>query len=85
MNRKLILVFKTNNYLRAIDNKLGTPLNTFKVLNEMTWEVFNAEIISQKPFLERMRSRFEYTKIDLYFKLLKFWYSILETLGLKER
>ena len=40
MNRKLLLVFKTNNYLRAIDNKLGAPMNTFNVLNNETWEVY---------------------------------------------
>lgn len=51
----------------------------------MTWEVFNEEILSKKPFFDKMRSRFEYTKIDLYFKLLKFWYSILETFGLREK
>jgi hypothetical protein len=45
VNRKLLLVFKTNNYLRAIDNKLGTPLNTFSNLNESSWDIYQKEIL----------------------------------------
>lgn len=48
VNRTLLLVFKTNNYLRAIDNKLGTPLNTWQNLNTLTWKVFEKEIISKQ-------------------------------------
>lgn len=34
---------KTNNYLRAIDRRLGNPNNTFHVINEFSWEVFRTE------------------------------------------
>jgi hypothetical protein len=34
---------KTNNYLRAIDRRLGNPNNTFSVINEVTWSVFRSE------------------------------------------
>ena len=29
MKRELLLVLKTNNYLRAIDKRLGNPYNSF--------------------------------------------------------
>jgi hypothetical protein len=32
MKRELLLVFKTNDYLRAIDNRLGNPANTFNII-----------------------------------------------------
>ena len=44
MKRELLLVLKTNNYLRAIDKRLGNPINTYNVINEMTWSVYKKEI-----------------------------------------
>lgn len=41
---ELLLVFKTNNYLRAIDRRLGNPNNTFNVINNISWEVYQKEI-----------------------------------------
>ena len=35
---------KTNNYLRSIDRRLGNPINTYNVINEVTWDVFKTEI-----------------------------------------
>ena len=37
IKRELLLVLKTNNYLRAIDRRLGNPTNTFNTINEITW------------------------------------------------
>jgi aarF domain-containing kinase len=37
IKRELLLVMKTNNYLRAIDRRLGNPNNTFNVVNNVTW------------------------------------------------
>jgi hypothetical protein len=42
--RELLLVMKTNNYLKAIDNRLGNPNNTFNTINEVTWKVYKREI-----------------------------------------
>lgn len=44
IKRELLLVMKTNNYLRAIDRRLGNPNNTFSVINDVTWKVFRSEI-----------------------------------------
>lgn len=32
IKRELLLVLKTNNYLRSIDNRLGNPNNTFNII-----------------------------------------------------
>lgn len=40
IKRELLLVMKTNNYLRAIDRRLGNPNNTFNVVNNVTWSVY---------------------------------------------
>lgn len=40
MNRDLLILMKTNHYLRSIDVKLGNPTNTFTQVNERTWKVF---------------------------------------------
>ena len=44
--RELLLLMKTNNYLRAIDRRLGNPNNTFNVINEYTWDTFRKEMSS---------------------------------------
>ena len=43
---ELLLVLKTNNYLRAIDRRLGNPNNTFNVINNISWSVYKNEICS---------------------------------------
>ena len=40
MNRDLVILMKTNHYLRSIDVKLGNPTNTFTQVNNITWKVF---------------------------------------------
>jgi len=44
IKRELLLVLKTNNYLRAIDRRLGNPTNTFTTINNITWDVYWKEI-----------------------------------------
>ena len=41
MNSDLLLILKTNNYLKAIDRRLGNPNNTFNIINDITWRVFS--------------------------------------------
>jgi len=47
MKRELLLLFKTNNYLRAIDLRLRSPGNTFTVINSITWQVYSREILAK--------------------------------------
>jgi hypothetical protein len=44
IKRELLLILKTNNYLRAIDKRLGNPNNTYNIINNTTWRVFMKEI-----------------------------------------
>jgi hypothetical protein len=44
MAPELLIVFKTNDYLRAIDKRLGNPTNTFNTINEATWDVYKREV-----------------------------------------
>ena len=44
IKRELLLILKTNNYLRAIDKRLGNPNNTYNIINNTTWRVFVKEI-----------------------------------------
>ena len=48
MNKELLLVLKTNNYLRTIDMRLGSPGNNFRIVNEVTWRVYTREILPTK-------------------------------------
>ena len=44
IKRELLLILKTNNYLRAIDKRLGNPTNTYNTINNATWRVFTKEM-----------------------------------------
>lgn len=45
VNRDLLLVLKTNNYLRTIDMRLGSPGNSFFTINDISWSVYKEEIL----------------------------------------
>lgn len=51
MNRDLLILMKTNHYLRSIDIKLGNPTNTFTQVNEATWKVFKEEVGKNMSYL----------------------------------
>ena len=61
IKRELLLILKTNNYLRAIDKRLGNPNNTYNIINNVTWKVYNAEIADMSNF-------------DYYKEICKFWF-----------
>ena len=46
IKRELLLILKTNNYLRAIDKRLGNPNNTYNIINNVTWNVYCNEMAS---------------------------------------
>jgi len=60
MNRDLLVLLKTNNYLRAIDLRLGNPTNTFTQVNEKTWNVYRNEIGKKLSLWEFCRQAFNY-------------------------
>ena len=73
IKRELLLVLKTNNYLRAIDRRLGNPTNTFNTINECTWRVYWREVASDMSYYSVFREFFRYyiLKMGLYAMYLR--------------
>ena len=68
MNRDLLILMKTNHYLRAIDIRLGNPTNTFTQVNEVTWKVYKNEVGKNHTLWQYCRQayRFYYLKFGLF-------------------
>ena len=56
---------KTNNYLRAIDRRLGNPTNTFNVVNDITWDVFRREVSEDMSYYSCIREYLRYCLLKL--------------------
>ena len=65
MKRELLLVLKTNNYLKAIDKRLGNPNNTFNTINEVTWKVYKREISPTLSTWQNLREKLRYYILKL--------------------
>ena len=72
MNRELIILLKTNHYLRAIDVRLGNPTNTFTQVNDMTWKIYSKEASGKLSTWQYMRHAYAYyyLKVGLFFYYL---------------
>lgn len=72
MDRELLILFKTNDYLRAIDKRLGNPTNTFNIINDISWRVYRKEICKDLTIWKYMReiSRYYFLKIGLFIAYL---------------
>jgi len=81
MKRELLLVLKTNNYLKSIDKRLGNPNNTFVALNDVTWQVFNQEIRKMVTFSDYCKEFFRYYKIKVGLFFLHQWFKVRHALG----
>lgn len=68
IKRELLLVLKTNNYLRAIDRRLGNPTNTFNTINEITWDVYWKEVSQDLSYYSLFVEffRYYYLKMGLF-------------------
>jgi hypothetical protein len=60
IKRELLLVMKTNNYLKAIDKRLGNPNNTFNTINNVTWDVYRKEISKDMGYWQFIRETLRY-------------------------
>ena len=72
MDRELLILFKTNDYLRAIDKRLGNPTNTFNIINEVSWRVYKREVCRELSGWDNMRevARFYLLKLGLFLAYL---------------
>jgi len=83
IKRELLLVLKTNNYLRAIDRRLGNPTNTFNVINEITWRVYWREVSDDMSFYSVLRELFRYGYLKFGLWLMYLQVRMRSALGLK--
>lgn len=76
IKRELLLVLKTNNYLKSIDSRLGNPNNSFTIINNVSWKVFSTELrprISQGMYY---REAWRYYKLKFLLFLYRQWIMI---------
>jgi hypothetical protein len=71
IKRELLLVLKTNNYLRAIDKRLGNPNNSFGTINQVTWRIFKNEVPVGRWVLIREWFRYQWLTFMLFLYRMK--------------
>lgn len=81
IKRELLLLLKTNNYLRAIDKRLGNPHNQFQAINDISWEVYSREMKESKKVYLRELLKYYFLKFLLFLYKLKV--RILHLFGIK--
>jgi len=74
MDSELLILFKTNDYLRAIDKRLGNPTNTFNIINEVSWKVYKKELCRDMTYKRYMWE-------ILKFYMMKFWIFLAQVSG----
>jgi len=45
MDRNVLMLFRTNNYLRTIENKLGCPINPIQILTNYVYKALYEEYL----------------------------------------
>jgi len=87
MNHELLLVFKTNSYLRTIDCRLGSPANNFMMVNDLTWKVYRDEILLQRrgqmTRMAYMKEYFNYYALKWLLLFYHFSVRVRASLGFK--
>lgn len=86
MHRELLLILKTNNYLRAIDKRLGNPTNTYNIINNITWKIYCKEVAFKAEKTETLQffmDCYRYYIIKLFLGLNFFRVRLLSMFGVK--
>ena len=83
IKRELLLVLKTNNYLKSIDSRLGNPNNSFNVINRVTWKVFKKELSKQVTRKTYYREAFRYYWLSFLLGLYRFKIRFMQLFGYK--
>ena len=86
MHRELLLILKTNNYLRAIDKRLGNPTNTYNIINDVTWRIYCKEVAFKAEQTNKWQFMVDYykyyiIKLILYLNFLRV--RMLGAMGIK--
>lgn len=82
IKRELLLLLKTNNYLRAIDKRLGNPNNTYNIINNVTWKVYCKEIARLSTW-DYYRELGHYFCLKMYFAFYIIKIKIQSLFGIK--
>ena len=82
IKRELLLILKTNNYLRAIDKRLGNPTNTYNTINNVTWRVFTKEMSHENKW-EFYSECFKYYFLKLILQVNLFKIKFFGLFGIK--
>jgi predicted unusual protein kinase regulating ubiquinone biosynthesis (AarF/ABC1/UbiB family) len=83
MAPELLIVFKTNDYLRAIDKRLGNPTNTFNTINEATWRVYRKEVCKRMTTYNWMKEIGRYYMLKFGLFMSYFYVRFRVAFGLK--
>jgi aarF domain-containing kinase len=83
IKRELLLVLKTNNYLKSIDARLGNPNNSFTIINDVSWKVFRTELRSRLTFSQYWREAYRYYWLKLMLALYRTMIRIKQMFGYK--
>ena len=82
IKRELLLILKTNNYLRAIDKRLGNPNNTYNTINNTTWRVYTRELASMDR-IDYIRECWKYYTLKFFMALYLMRIRFLGLFGVK--
>ena len=80
MNSDLLLLMKTNDFLRTIDNKLGSPVNTFEItvrINGYFRLILRKIIRFDVCFCIKKKLKFCYEEIEKSSPKRTFWSHLL--------
>lgn len=83
IKRELLLIFKTNNYLRAIDRRLGNPHNTYNIINNVTWKVYCSEMVQTETTWQQVQEFCKYYFIKLMMTLYLWKLKVQGLVGIK--
>jgi len=68
IRKEILLLFKTNDFLRAIDSRIGNPVNNFSIMNNYIWKALSME----DNGMVRMKDMWSFYKLKIYFMVYNF-------------
>ena len=83
IKRELLLILKTNNYLKSIDSRLGNPNNSFTIINDVSWHVFRTELRQTTSFKVYWREFYRYYYLKAILCMYGFYIRVKQLFGYK--
>eukprot|EP01017_Pseudomicrothorax_dubius_P008655 TRINITY_DN12860_c0_g2_i3.p1 TRINITY_DN12860_c0_g2~~TRINITY_DN12860_c0_g2_i3.p1 ORF type:complete len:136 (+),score=17.17 TRINITY_DN12860_c0_g2_i3:237-644(+) len=70
MNRDLLLLFKTNEFLKMLDNKLGNPVNTFRITADYCMLTVSENYKNRQSLGIFEQMKLKWTRYRIKFKMI---------------